>query len=106
MIDGSLVINEDNWFGPHKDHPYATSKSMAEQVAWNIYFKNKGRMNLTVINPSLVLGTYLTPYQTNSSRLISRIFSEKASYESDRTLFTVSIESIVDAHINALLNPE
>lgn len=30
MIDNQLEHDENSWFTPHKDHPYSTSKSLAE----------------------------------------------------------------------------
>lgn len=75
MISKDSVVDENSWFKPNIKHPYYTSKALAEIEAWRFYFESKGKLNLTVINPALVLGKYLTPNFTASAGILKRLFT-------------------------------
>lgn len=61
-----MVCDENSWYpvGEHHRNNYATSKVLAEREAWRIYFQSEGKLNLTVINPGIVLGKYHSKIQT------------------------------------------
>ena len=83
---------------------YTKSKTLAEREAWKIYFRSRGRLNLTIICPGLVLGKYIMPGYTESSKVIIELF--KAPAIVPYAFSPVSIESVIDAHLNSLKKPE
>ncbi len=65
--------------------------------AWKMYKQSNGKMNLTTIVPSVVLGKYITPNFTVSAEMLKIPFV--LPYILNKTLATVSIETITEAHI-------
>ena len=92
--------NKESWASLKESSGYIKSKTLAEREAWKIYFRSKGKLNLTVICPGLVLGEYIMPSYTESSKIIIELF--KAPAIVPYAFHTVSIQSVVDAHLNSL----
>lgn len=88
---------------PDSNSFYASIKVAAERLAWQISIKSKGKMNLSVICPGLVIGQYLMPKYTSSSGVLIRVFNSKVILPI--SLSTVSIQDVVLAHINCLKRP-
>ena len=81
---------------------YAKTKLEAEKEIFKIAFKNKGKINMTILNPGIVLGEYLMPNYTASSHHLTRFF--KTRFITNIYMFVISIEDVVDAHIKCLKN--
>ena len=82
---------------------YGKIKVTAEKEAWKIALKSKGKMNLSVICPGLVIGEYLMPNYTVSSGGLIRVFNSK--FDLPISITMVSIQDVVLAHINCLKRP-
>ena len=96
--------NKESWASLQGSSGYVKSKTLAEREAWRIYFRSKGKLNLTIICPGLVLGEYIMPSFTESSKVIVELF--KAPAIVPYAFHLVSIESVVSAHINSLKKPD
>lgn len=86
-----------------KGMAYSVSKFLAEKEAWKIYFSSKGKLNLSVINPGLILGSLITNNNPPSNKFLEYLMTEK--YTFNINLPMVSMESVVDAHIKCLERP-
>lgn len=85
--------------------PYFKSKTMAEHAAWGFVEKNP-QMQLTTINPSLVLGTPLDAHYGTSLSLIERIMAGKDPMMPPMGFGIVDVEDVSALHIAAMDRPE
>lgn len=97
----------DNW--TDVTHPRATpyykSKTLAEKAAWD-FVKKHPEMQLTTINPSLVLGAPLDAHYGTSLALIERIMSGRDPMLPPFGLGVVDVEDVSALHIAAMERPE
>jgi len=102
------VITEDDWSDLSKCAHYPKSKILAERAAWEFYEKNKDKIDVTVVNPSLVLGPTLTRQGNASEALIAEIM--KNSYPGiptpDCGYAVCDVRDAAEAHIRALCNKD
>ncbi|KAL4487202.1 hypothetical protein ABPG72_017921 [Tetrahymena utriculariae] len=77
------------------------SKYFAEKEAWKIYEENKEKLNLTVINPTLVFGPPLKGRVSASSLLISNLLNGKLVPQ-PVCLGIVDVRDVAAAHIVAI----
>ncbi len=87
--------------------PYAYSKTVAEQEAWNIA-KHQSRWQLVVINPSFVIGPGIKPNGTSESFNIVQQMGNgrmKAGIP-DIGLGAVDVRDLAEAHLRAAYLPE
>lgn len=84
--DGQAPFTEVNWTDPESPRatPYYKSKTLTERAAWA--FADEASLDLTVINPSVILGTLFGPNFGTSVGLIhhlmtgaSRVFHDLVS---------------------------
>ena len=61
-------------------------------------------MNLSVINPGLILGPLLTKNNPPSNKFLEYLFNQKYTFNINIPM--VSMESVVDAHIKCLERPK
>ncbi|WP_224816977.1 NAD-dependent epimerase/dehydratase family protein [Hasllibacter sp. MH4015] len=96
-----------DWTDPN--HPrasaYYKSKTLAEQAAWGFVDKHP-QMQLTTINPSLVLGMPLDAHYGTSLSLIERIMGGKDPAVPNIGFGVVDVADISAMHIAALDRPE
>ena len=109
-IEGNDLPNPQgpaNW--TDIDHPRATpyykSKTLAEQAAWD-FVKEHPQMQLTTINPSLVLGAPLDPHYGTSLSLIERIMAGKDPAMPPFGFGLVDVADVSAMHIAAMERPE
>jgi nucleoside-diphosphate-sugar epimerase len=67
--------DETHWtdVGRGDVHPYAKSKTLAERAAWDFIAREGGALELSVINPVLVLGPVFGPDCSPSIFLVKRL---------------------------------
>ena len=83
---------------------YPRSKVLAEKAAWEIYNKNKTKLNLSVICPSIVIDRCLTSRPSKSNTPIKILFKSPLLLNSPLSL--VSAKDVALAHIRCLERPE
>lgn len=96
-----------NWTDPN--HPRATayykSKTLAERAAWD-FANDNPTMQLTTINPSLVLGSPLDDHYGTSLSLIERIMAGKDPALPPFGFGIVDVEDVSAMHIATMERPE
>jgi nucleoside-diphosphate-sugar epimerase len=102
------VLTEEDWSDLSKCPAYPKSKVLAEKAAWEFYEKNKDKIDVTVVNPSLIFGPVYTVHGNSSETLMAEHL--KGTYpgvlDPETTPCVVDVRDVADAHINALFNRE
>lgn len=80
--------------------PYAKSKTLAERAAWK--FAETGDIDLTVVNPSFVVGAPLDANYGTSIQVIERILAAKDPMLPRIGFATVDVDDIAEIHVRAL----
>ncbi|NOX74962.1 MAG: NAD-dependent epimerase/dehydratase family protein, partial [Alphaproteobacteria bacterium] len=91
--------------GPHMT-PYAKSKTLAERAAWDFVRDTAPDMQLTTVNPSLVLGPPLDDHYGTSLQLIERLLSGKDPMLPRFGFSLVDVRDIAKLHVAALDKPD
>ena len=99
-------VNEDDWSDINKCSHYPKSKVLAEKAAWEIYEKNKDRIKLTTVLPSLVLGPEFIAHGNTSEGLMKEIMNNTypGIPDPDISYSTVDVRDVAQGHINALFS--
>lgn len=84
---------------------YTKSKTLAERAAWEFAAQHPD-MQLTVINPGMVVGRPLDEAYGSSIKVVKRIFSGKDPMLPDLSLPVVDLEDVAAAHVAALGAPD
>jgi len=79
---------------------YAKSKTLAEKAAWD--FAQENRLELTVINPCLVVGPLIDPDGSASVEVIKRIAGGKMPGWPRIGFTYVDVRDVAEAHIKAM----
>ncbi|MEM9584476.1 MAG: aldehyde reductase [Pseudomonadota bacterium] len=99
---------EDDW--SDLTHPmtnaYAKSKTMAERAAWDFIAADAPHMQLTTINPGLVLGAPLDENFGTSIQLIERLMKGRDPMVPNFGFAAVDVKDVAAMHISALKAPE
>lgn len=99
--------SENDW--SDTEHPrctaYYKSKTLAEQAAWRFVTKTPG-IELTVINPVLVLGAPLDAHYGSSLEIIERMMGGKDPMVPDIAFGVVDVADISAMHLAAMDRPE
>ena len=86
-------------------HPYAKSKTLAERAAWDFVANEGGGLELSVVNPVLVLGPLLGSDYSPSILLVKRLM-DGAMPGCPRLYFgIVDVRDVADLHIRAMIDP-
>ena len=83
---------------------YAKSKTLAERAAWEI--ATARGLQLTTINPGLVLGPPLDGHYGSSLGLVERILKGKDPAMPDLGFAAVDVRDVAEMHLRALQRPE
>jgi nucleoside-diphosphate-sugar epimerase len=67
------VCTEEDWSDEANCPAYPKSKVKAEKAAWDFYEKNKDKIEITVVNPIMVLGPVFTEHKNSSEVLLAEI---------------------------------
>jgi dihydroflavonol-4-reductase len=87
---------------------YVKSKTLAEHAAWNFMKEQDPRdqLELSVINPGLVLGPPLdSEYVGSSAQFIQRILAGENTNDLQGRVEVVDVRDVANAHVAAMANP-
>ncbi|MHA2936867.1 SDR family oxidoreductase [Vibrio sp. RC27] len=96
---------EECWTDPNDERvtPYYKSKTLAERAAWD--FANETGLELSVINPGIILGPVLESDYGTSAEVIIKLM-DKSLPAIPQIGFTVSdVRDVAQAHILAMQSP-
>jgi nucleoside-diphosphate-sugar epimerase len=100
-------FTEDDWTDP--DMPglaaYPRSKTIAERTAWDFMNSGGGDTELTVVNPTFILGPPLTAETGSSMYLIKAMFNGTMSVAPRHRFGIVDVRDVADLHIRAMAAP-
>ncbi len=105
----NLTFNEQDWSDPDSADiaPYEKSKTVAERAAWDFMESPEaGNMELSVINPGLVLGPVLGAHAGTSARLVKKILDRELPACPRLGFPIVDVRDVARAHISAMTAPE
>jgi dihydroflavonol-4-reductase len=99
-------LTEADWtdLGAETVSAYVKSKTLAERAAWD-FVKAHPEMQLTVINPGMVLGTPMDRETGSSVGVIGRLLAGKDPAIPDVLLPVTDIADVSAAHLAAHANP-
>lgn len=100
-------FDESSWSDP--DHPacthYIKSKTLAEKAAWD-FVRDHPEMQLSTINPGMVMGRPLDDHWGTSIGAVARILSGRDPAQPDLGFSTVAVEDVSAMHIRAMERDE
>lgn len=100
-------FEESRWTNLHAPHlaAYTKSKTLAERAAWDFMKREGGALELTVINPVVVLGPVLALDMSTSVEVVRRLMTG-AIPASPRLYFNVvDVRDVADLHLRAMTHP-
>lgn len=104
-----LNFDESDWSNPdHRaDHTaYTLSKTLAERAAWD-WLKGEGEgLELTTINPTLVLGPLVSPRGSTSLQAIAQPLGGQLPAIPKLAMQLVDVREVAKAHVVAMTHPE
>jgi dihydroflavonol-4-reductase len=99
------ACTEDDWTDPGASHdPYQKSKTLAERAAWE-FARADGRIELTVINPGLVLGPLQHAAASTSLEAVRRLLARDVPGVPRLGWALVDVRDIAIAHRLAMECP-
>jgi dihydroflavonol-4-reductase len=103
----SAEFTEDDWTDPDMPGlaPYPRSKTIAERTAWDFIRSEGGDTELTVVNPTFILGPPLTDETGSSLYLIKAMFSGQMSVAPRHRFGIVDVRDVADGQIRAMASP-
>ena len=106
LTKGDHLHDEADWCDPSKATatPYDQSKTLAERTGWDIA-KARG-LDLTTINPSLVLGPPLDEHYGSSLGLVERFLKGKDPMVPPVGFGIVDVRDVAEMHLRALQRSE
>lgn len=102
---GQAPYAEENWTDPEgpRATPYYRSKTLTEQAAWA--FAREVGLDLTVINPSVILGPLMGNCFGTSVGLIHQLMTGQFTAVPRFGFSVVDARDAADAHIRAMTHP-
>lgn len=85
--------------------PYTRSKTMAEMAAWDFIKNSAPEMQLTTVNPALVVGAPLDEHYGASLSLIERLLKASDPMLPKMAMGLVDVKDIAAMHVQALSHP-
>jgi nucleoside-diphosphate-sugar epimerase len=100
-------FTERDWTDPDMPGlpPYPRSKTVAERAAWDFMNSEGGGTELTVINPTFILGPPLTEAAGSSMYLIKAMFSGQMHVAPRHRFGIADVRDVADLHIRAMAAP-
>lgn len=105
---GDTSYDETNWTDPNDPDivAYSKSKTLAEQAAWDFVRDHAPEMELTVINPSFVLGAPLDNTFGTSIAVIERLLNAKDPMLPNFGFSVVDVRDVAEMHVTVIEKPE
>jgi nucleoside-diphosphate-sugar epimerase len=99
---------EYDWTDPDTpDLPiYPRSKTIAERAAWDFIERDGGDTELTVTNPTFILGPTLTTQVRSSVQLIKAMLDGAMPMVRRQRFGVADVRDVADLHIRAMASPE
>jgi dihydroflavonol-4-reductase len=108
--DRSRLFTEADWsnLDGQRIGAYDKSKTIAERASWEYMasVKDESSMELTAINPGLVLGPLLSSDWGTSGEMVKRIMEHKVPAIPNINFATVDVRDVASAHVVAMVSPE
>ena len=109
LPEGKSAYDETLW--TDIDHPigrvaYTKSKTLAERAAWDFIHSEAPEIELTTINPVLVLGAPLDKNFGSSISVIERILKGKDPMLPDLRFPIVDVRDVARMHVEAIKNAD
>jgi nucleoside-diphosphate-sugar epimerase len=106
--DENKIFNENDWtVVTPSTNPYHRSKVAAEKAAWN-FVKNFGssdnKFELTVINPSFIIGPLLSDVEGTSANHIKMFLNHSMPVVPTICIPMVDVRDVAACHIKAMTN--
>jgi nucleoside-diphosphate-sugar epimerase len=100
-------FTESDWTDPDMPGlpPYPRSKTIAERAAWDFMNSEGGGTELTVINPTFILGPPLTEAVGSSMYLIKAMFSGQMAVAPRHRFGIADVRDVADLHVRAMAAP-
>lgn len=98
------VTTEEDWSIEAYCDSYSKSKLKAEQAAWKFYEEHKDQIQVTVINPVLIMGPVLAKQNGASEALGREILNGGFPGAIDVGLSVVDVRDTAECHYQAMFN--
>jgi nucleoside-diphosphate-sugar epimerase len=85
--------------------PYAKSKTLAEHEAWNFMGRERGGLELTVVNPVGVFGPVLGGHLSTSILVVQRLMDGGVPGCPKIWFGAVDVRDVADLHLRAMTHP-
>ncbi len=102
---GKQRFDESDWSDPTWPGmtPYTKSKTLAERAAWGFVANEAPDMELTTINPCLVLGRPLDDHYGTSLKVVERLLRGRDPVLPRVGLPVVDVEDVARMHVRAIV---
>jgi nucleoside-diphosphate-sugar epimerase len=103
----SAPFDETNWtdLGGKGLTAYVKSKTLAERAAWDFIAREGGGLELSVVNPVLVLGPALHRDSSSSILIVQKLMDGAMPGVPQMTFGLVDVRDVVDLHLRAMTSP-
>lgn len=100
------ICDENDWSDLSKLSNYPKSKYIAEKAAWDFYEKHKEEIQISIINPSWIIGPSFTPHNVARQRLVFSLLNGSLPGIPNFPVVyqTVDVREVALAHYEALIN--
>jgi nucleoside-diphosphate-sugar epimerase len=100
-------FTEMNWTNPRAKglQPYVKSKTLAEHEAWNFMGRERGGLELAVVNPVGVFGPVLGPDYATSILMVQRMMDGAMPGCPKLYFGAVDVRDVADLHLRAMTHP-
>ncbi|XP_071949449.1 uncharacterized protein [Antedon mediterranea] len=104
----SGTFTEKDWNTGTNESPYNKSKTMAEKAAWDYVneLPDDSKIELAVINPSFILGPYLTSTKSTSGDVICQMLERQMPALPSISMPCIDVRDVAKAHVIAMTNDE
>jgi dihydroflavonol-4-reductase len=99
-------FDETDWSNLAGDNiwPYQKSKTLSERAAWDFIAREGGALELSVVNPTAVLGPVLGPDYSHSIRIITNMLEGERGCPKVNCGF-IDVRDVADLHVRAMTRP-
>jgi dihydroflavonol-4-reductase len=104
--DETRPFTEEDWTDVDADiAPYQRSKTLAERAAWRFIEEEGGGLELSVVNPTAVIGPVLGPDDPPSLRVIAGMLRGDLPVAPPFGTGWVDVRDVADLHLRAMTDP-